>query len=506
MKRSIPATSRKRYRRRLEKKRYMAYVLPLAISAALVILVLLLINVFVQFSTPFGAGKTVPIASFQVATEGVSLILKDSVSPLREGYQVSINHGEGIRTNADTRLHIPLANGDILRMAESSQLFFQRKDDGGIQLNLEKGSFWIVVEKEKNRKEATSMKGRFISMDVFRNATVGVEKTDSAETIYVIDGALQVNMLAKDNDNVLKTALIRSGQELYVDESVQDFIAKDPNIGVVSEMTTARKDTSWYVWNQVEDRKVDTYEGEAPNPVEKNVFITIDSPRQHEKIGEAYTEVTGSYQEGVEGVVVSGIVASLDEETMTWKVPRVRLLEQGKNTLSITYTYQGETKKGGDIEVTRQTNTPETPMVSSPKNGATISTGTVTLRGTVDNDIARVKVNDYVLQKYQQGEGEWAYYLSYVYGNMKVGQNVYKVYAYDEVGNSSEPLEVTITYDGADISEKKTEVAAPTKVDNSNSSKVTVPKDSPATSSASNSNTAVKESTSTATGSTLPTR
>lgn len=435
---------RQRYRRRIDRKRYSIYILPAAISVALVILVILVINAFIKVSSHYSY-NTSALASFEVAGTGVSLILDGEVSSLREGYQVDINPGEGISTDAHTRIFIPLGNGDMLRIGESTTVTFQRGEGGRIVLVLGNGSYWLVADKDKSREQSTLLQGKYMDLDAYKNVTFGVEKNDNTETVYVVQGALQA--MVKSGDKILKTVLLRDDQEMYLDDSVQNYVAEDSNISIVSNLSPSRKNSSWFLWNQVEDRKVDNYESPVGDVMSQDKNVTVLSPKYEEKVKSTYVEVKGSYDKGVAQITVDGIVASLLDDG-SWSVPKVPLPQSGKNVLKVEYALDDGTSYSLEsLVVQRQTDAPDMPVLISPENNSSVRSGKITLMGKVGPEVARVQINDYVLKKYEKGDEQWVYYLSYDYGNMNIGENVYKIYAFDDVGNKSDPLVVTLDYE-----------------------------------------------------------
>lgn len=87
----------------------------------------------------------------------------------------------------------------------------------------------------------------------------------------------------------------------------------------------------------------------------------------------------------------------------------------------------------------------EKPTLTNPR-GTTVSAAHVELRGTVGSKTDKVRINDYVLQKYTSGSTEWTYFLN-AGDNMQVGANTYSIVALDKDGNESDPLMVTLSYD-----------------------------------------------------------
>lgn len=89
-----------------------------------------------------------------------------------------------------------------------------------------------------------------------------------------------------------------------------------------------------------------------------------------------------------------------------------------------------------------------TVTIVTPREGATLSSPTVTISGTVSSDAAKVVVNDYALLKYVPGSANWNYLASPGNGNLLRGENVFTVYALDKDGKRGETVTLSITYAG----------------------------------------------------------
>ncbi|MBI2634792.1 hypothetical protein HYW82_03950, partial [Candidatus Peregrinibacteria bacterium] len=74
-----------------------------------------------------------------------------------------------------------------------------------------------------------------------------------------------------------------------------------------------------------------------------------------------------------------------------------------------------------------------------------VTSRVATLTGGISG-AAKVIVNDYTLQKFKAGDVSWSYFANADFGLMKVGENIYQVYAVDAAGNKSEPLTVKVFY------------------------------------------------------------
>ncbi len=89
-----------------------------------------------------------------------------------------------------------------------------------------------------------------------------------------------------------------------------------------------------------------------------------------------------------------------------------------------------------------------TVTIVTPREGATLSSPTVTITGTASSDAVKVVVNDYALLKYVPGTTNWTYLASPGNGNLLKGENIYTVYALDKDGKRGETITLSINYTG----------------------------------------------------------
>lgn len=102
------------------------------------------------------------------------------------------------------------------------------------------------------------------------------------------------------------------------------------------------------------------------------------------------------------------------------------------------------------------------PQITSPgENGdeVTLDKASLFISGTVSEDTEKVKVNEYVLNQYTPGSKKFTYKADVKIGNLKVGDNVFKVYAIDKEGNESKAATITLVlpqgvYDEANADNK----------------------------------------------------
>lgn len=70
------------------------------------------------------------------------------------------------------------------------------------------------------------------------------------------------------------------------------------------------------------------------------------------------------------------------------------------------------------------------------------------IQGKTPNNTDKIMVNNYELNKYKSGEKKWSYVAATSLGNLKKGENLYVIQAFDKKGNEIASKNLTIIYKG----------------------------------------------------------
>lgn len=163
------------------------------------------------------------------------------------------------------------------------------------------------------------------------------------------------------------------------------------------------------------------------------------------------------------------IIFALDEDfkSSTWyewntKMDGGSVLDDETTTDDETTDEENKDEEDKTDEEDSNADGPSTPEITSPgENGdeVTLDKTSLFISGTVSADTEKVKVNEYVLNQYTPGSKKFTYKADVTIGNLKAGDNVFKVYAIDEDGNESKAATITLVlpqevYDKANTEDK----------------------------------------------------
>lgn len=146
----------------------------------------------------------------------------------------------------------------------------------------------------------------------------------------------------------------------------------------------------------------------------------------------------------VEGPVPEGEAFGLEEPED---------VETSRGTSLTDETAETETNDDSDVpEPEKDPNdTSEVAFINSPNEGKDWKTtqNRVTITGTVPKNTKSIMIDDYELKKYVPGDPGWSYVASLEFDNLKLGENIYRVYATDFNAKKKLIDAITITYGSA---------------------------------------------------------
>lgn len=179
-----------------------------------------------------------------------------------------------------------------------------------------------------------------------------------------------------------KTFTLGVGQEFMIDKEGLEKLALNQEIEVIFAFSDAFKTSDFYQWNQVKAGAMAALQTTDQETATKTIETTVD-------------------------------LTSVSEEPLdpTDKTPpaQPQITEPGKNSETVT-----------------------------------LAKAEAVIKGTVNADTGAVIINDYELQLYQPGNTNFSYTAKVAYGNLKAGENEYRVYARDKNNNLSEGALITL--------------------------------------------------------------
>jgi len=418
-------------RRVVRRKGPIDYVLPFLMLVGLGIIIVLGWQIWSNFDK-----QNKSDAYFYVA-QGKAKLLPYGTTNWDDAYSgTRLRLGDALKTSSLGRVVMEFFNGTVVRMAEDTAAtlvdLVKEPDHEEIVLKLDNGKLWVKAQKSPGVREAR-YEVRTAHMLVKAKGTVFEVESDSHETVRVLDGDIDVDILVKTNgqERVADTIQVGVGQELVLDEASLKAFESNMSPSVLMAISEDFKNSPWFRWNMSEDETPTNFASTQASTMENTVDNTSTGTQQ---IDDSFGSVAGTTQESTS--------SSQEADEMN-----------------------NDTFGSGAPDIT-------SPLTST----STVTTGKAVLEGTVPAGTTKVIVestvggvtDSYTLSKFTAGQTTWSYNVSETIGNLKPGDNVYKVYAVNANGQKSDPAQVTITYNKEKV-EISDALSAPT-VDSFNGS------------------------------------
>ncbi|MDD5751300.1 MAG: FecR domain-containing protein [Candidatus Peribacteraceae bacterium] len=178
--------------------------------------------------------------------------------------------------------------------------------------------------------------------------------------------------------------------------------------------------------------------------------LTVTHPDNHTVLRSATVTVAGEVGSAVSLLRVNGYQARIaDDRTFSIEVTPP---DEDSITLTVEALDSNGTVVATVLRELRRDRTPlAAPTISLPaKDGQVYRTQKTEfiVRGTAPADAAGIVVNDYRLQLFQPGDREWSYLAGTRLDNLREGENLFTVYAINDVGTKSPPVSLTIILGG----------------------------------------------------------
>lgn len=395
-------------RRVQRRKKPLDYLLPFLILVSVGVIIVLGAQLVVNWGKQ-GKGDV-----FFYVAEGKAKILPFGNTDWDNAFSgTRLLLGDSLKTSSSGKTVLSFFNGTIIRMGDDTAVTLsdvtKDTDKEIIALNLDNGVIWVNGEKSEGVREA-HYEVRTKNMNVKATGTVFEVESDGVEIVRVFDGEVEVDIIVEvdGNERVADTIPVGVGQEVYIDDAAIKAFEDNKEPSVLNAVSDEFKKTDWYKWNIREDK--------SPTDFSSSSKSTIDF-EDDEELEDADDDDADDDVDAEEDTD--------DEEDDT------------ENNLD-----EGAVKA---------------PKILQPSD-TTISTGKVTISGTVGSDVEKVVVeadidgllDSYTLSQFKSGDTVWSYNVSEQFGNLQKGDNTYYVYAYDSENNKSEAAKITITWGESD--------------------------------------------------------
>lgn len=393
--------------------------------------------------------------------------------------------GDRIRCMGNCEASVQLLDGGtVLVLDSNTELSFEelrQKSSGekNISILVDQGTVWgMVADNEFSEKGShfllTTPRSNISTLGGIFNLSTGTE-----DLIRVLRGAVELRAILPENEQSDPLS-ISIGQQLLVDESVQELFLADDAAKAIESLDTSFEESEWNLGNLERFRPQEA--AEIRHRIEKNTSPIAQDPSKNgldspviqlpvpgtvipapqDTLELEGTAPADAYRISVNGYVLTKFQPG-DRKWSYFASKKFGTLVPGKNTFEvISVSRDGRESAPAVVEVTYDaTNDPvvvaeavsdfpvpviQYPALTDATQAFETNEPVLTISGIVDPQTIAVEVNGFRLTKYQAGDTEWKYIANATYGNMEVGENIYTVVAFGpENKQSSTVLRVNYT-------------------------------------------------------------
>ena len=396
--------------------------------------------------------------------------------------------GDSIRTAPASRASLEFLGGNVVFLDENSELSFKQLEEKGsgkkfVQLILRSGRMWTrVVDDTFNAESDSIFEVETPRIRVHVRGTIfGLSSTTSQDTLQLIKGNVDADILGEDEDTNIKVGV---GQKLVVSPATIEKIRAGQD--VLDIIDAEFIESEWHLGNlerffpqeaaQIRRRievtapsaKTDISGLEVSSDMEAPKILT---PTEGERIplGQDSVKIEGTAPLQAAQVMVNGYTLTRfqpgDRKWTYFAAKKFGTLVSGQNKISVV-ALSRDGKRSAPAEVNifvegEGASLPTAPMTVAPTAPVAVpnfavpvvtkpavivagepyqtSSEVVTITGVVDPQTNAVEVNGYRLRKFQAGQTEFSYIANAAMkdGNMHEGENVYEIVALGPDGKKS---------------------------------------------------------------------
>lgn len=502
------------YRRR----RRTNYLIPFLVLISLGVVAIILI----QMIGGWFAG-TKGDAVFYIA-EGRAKVLPFGTSEWEQSYNGGkVKLGDSVKTLDNAVGVLSFYDGTLVRFDEDTEItLVDITKDGEAQnivMNLNRGQIWVNKPREQVMNKTDFIVNTEYASYSITGTVFNLARSESQESIKVIKGQVQVDILEDMNGKKrpIHSISVGIGQEVILDEAVMNAFLERKTPSVLKAITEEFKESNWYQWNSGEDEDPTDFpkSGSTDNSGivdeeatgEVSLDESVDDAERSElsapKISTPDTldivseddefSISGTVEDGIRKIVLVEKLAgddvgkkvilsdfdadeldfayeiSLEERNIRSGINKYEFIgidENAKETAPavLTIEYLTEDQEEDDANNNVVLGSLEDPEVTAVAGrdyqaGMEIEDTAFSITGTISG-VDSVFVDGYQLKAFEAGDETWQYNVNVNYGNLLEGKNIFVVYGATEDGKQTANLNVEINFTGTIEEEDSSEEIA----------------------------------------------
>lgn len=393
--------------------------------------------------------------------------------------------GDTIRTQPNSKASLEVLGANVIILDENTEVqieTLQRRGDGSkeIAVNLKSGRLWARVSQDlMSESEDSYFRVNTDQLQVDVTGTIFEVAEGLVDTVRMPEGTSDITVWLDETKENSKTVALGTGQQLEVSPDKIELLSSGADL--IEALDNDWERSEWHLENlerfnptKVAEirREIEidapTQAPESANDLELSASLpspTITYPTGDQLVAanpDNVITIKGTApKEAAQMVVNEYPLTKYRSGDSTWKYfasMQHGTLKAGKNVFTV-YAVDADGKKSKPTSVTFNYGSAEsviTPTSTPAITGgtdlkitpATITSPTITtleepyrtsqdlirIAGKVSPDTTRIVVNDFTLEKFEAGSGEFQFFASSEIGNLKPGINTYLIYVYNAQG------------------------------------------------------------------------
>lgn len=400
------------------------------------------------------AGRKSPAILSVVNSSSVQVSLQEGEWQNSES-NLKLYAGDSIQTRGDGDATVTMFDGTRIRLDRSTEVQIEKSEklpsaSSITALTVKTGRIWIASPSSTTYTGAIT---RFITTSNYRaDIPAGTNAIVSSSLLLVARSeGLGVSIHFTFPTKTTANITIGEGQYFTMNDDAKTMITEGRNPynyrdPVTQDLLRDEFFVSSYVQTSASTPSVD---GVTPTPVvpDNSEPLTVFSPADNAKITTKSVTVSGKVGDTIATLRINGTPVTFRADKMfsaELSLPKEK---------SFLIKVEAEDKQGiiiGRVERTvqnaYQVDVPPVRIKSPVGSGETLRTSIpeVEITGEAPTNTAGIMVNDYRLQLFKAGSKTWSYLANTSNGNLKIGTNVFTIYAVDADGNRSPGRSVTV--------------------------------------------------------------
>lgn len=415
--------------------------------------------------------------------------------------------GDTIRTNSNSKVSLEFLGGNILFLDQNTEVQLEKLEERSsgkktARIQLKQGRIWARVSDDDFQTESDSIfaiQTPRILVHV-RGTILNLSSNEIQDSIRLIKGNVDVDVFTDEAQKEFTNIQVGVGQKLIISPSTLDQIQTGQNVLEIIDAEFI--ESEWHLQNlerffpqeaaQIRRRIEISVPANNPSQPEEALPTSqsiespeILSPENGTTVGadQDIIRIEGTAPLEAAQIVVNGYTLTRfqpgDRKWVYFAAKKFGTLLSGENTFSVVAVSR-DGKKSEPAQITlfaegtgnssppSNTSSPSTinsdinefksPVITRPavinlNEPYQTSSDVVTIQGIVDPKTNAIEVNGFRLKEFQPGNTEFRYIANARYGNMKKGENIYRVVAFGP-DNKTATTEIKIVYTPLQIGEE----------------------------------------------------